>query len=338
MAGLLQAQIGGSQIFSFVDLSNSARNTALGEDVYARYDDDPTMGYVNPSMLNPSMNQALTFSHNFRFQGVGNGYFSYTRHLPRLDYTAHVGIQYINYGRFAARDETGLPQGEFTAAEQAIVLGAGKQWDERWGFGFNAKYVLSRFEQLSSTGILFDLGLVFRDSSRNLVVSAVLRNVGTQLTTYLPGQRFDTPLEMVVGLSKRMNRLPMTLYLNLSNLQRWQITVDNPFDDPIVFLGQEPEEKGQLATGFDNLMRHVSLGTEWHIGQSGNLKFRLGYNHLRRKELTVQNIRSLAGLSVGFGFKIKKIQIDYGNMVTHVAGSVHHITLSSNLNYFKRVL
>ena len=334
----LKGQVGGSEIFQFLDLSNSARITALGENTYTLYGDDATAAYLNPSLLNPSMDGALSFNHNFRFQNIGNGYFSFAKHLPKIGYTAHFGIQYINYGDFRLTDDTGVDQGAFDAAEQAFVLGVGKQWNKHWGYGVNAKYVSSRFESYKASGGFFDVSAIYRDSSRRLVATLLLGNLGTQLTTYTDGNRESTPFEIAVGLSKRMKKVPVTWFFNMSNLQQWRLEKDNPFDNPILFLGEEPKEKSQLATGFDNLMRHVSIGTEIDLSKQGTFKLRFGYNHLRRKELTVQNLRSLAGISFGFGIKIKRIQIDYGNMVYHLAGSVNHFSISTNLKRFKRVI
>ena len=63
-------------------------------------------------------------------------------------------------------------------------------------------------------------------------------------------------------------------------------------------------------------------------------RLRLGYNHLRNKELSVEGFRSLSGLSFGFGIRIKKIQIDYGVGRYHLAGSVNHLNVSIDLDHF----
>jgi len=334
----LSGQVGGNEVFEFLDLSNAARITSLGENTYALYGDDATIAYLNPSVLNPMMDGSLSFNHNFRFQGIGNGYFSYAQYLPKIGYTAHLGIQYINYGDFITTDDIGVDQGSFDAKEQAFVLGMGKQWNDHWGYGINAKYVTSRFEAYKASGLFFDVSAIYRDSSRRLVATVLLGNVGTQLTTYTEANRESTPFEIALGLSKRMKNVPITWFFNISNLQQWRLEKDNPFDDPIVFLGEEPKEKSQLATGFDNLMRHVSLGTELDLSKQGTFKIRFGYNHLKRKELSVQNIRSLAGISFGFGIKIKRVQIDYGSMIYHVGGSVNHFSISTNLKRFRRII
>jgi len=334
----LHGQIGGTEIFQFLDLSNSASITALGENTYARYGDDATVAYLNPSVLNPSMDGSISFNHNFRFQGISNGYFSYAHDLPKIGYTAHIGIQYVNYGDFRFIDDTGLDLGSFDAAEQALVLGFGKQWNSKWGYGINAKYVASRFESFKANGVFFDIGTIYRDSSRRLVASLLLSNLGTQLSTYTEGNRETTPFEIAFGISKRMKNVPITWFVNFSNLQQWRLENNNPFDDPVLFLGEEPKVKSQLATGFENLMRHVSIGTELNLSKNDAFQLRFGYNHLRRKDLTVQSLRSLAGISFGFGIKIKRIQIDYGNMIYHLAGSVNHFSISTNLRQFKKVL
>jgi len=331
-------QLGGTEIFQFLDLSNSARITALGENTYALYGDDATAAYLNPSVLNPDMDGSLSFNHNFRFEGISNGYFSYARYLPKIGFTAHLGVQYLNYGDFNLTNDIGDIQGTFDAKEQAFVIGAGKQWNDHWGFGVNAKYVASRFESYNASGVFFDVSAIYRDSTRRLVATVLIGNAGTQLETYTEGNRESTPFEIAIGIAKRMKKVPITWFINMSNLEQWRLENDNPFDEPIVFLGQEPKEKSQLQTGFDNLMRHVTIGSEIDLSKQGTFKLRFGYNHLRRTDLTVQGLRSLAGFSFGFGIKVKRLNIDYGNAVYHHAGSVNHFSISTNLNRFRRVI
>jgi len=57
---------------------------------------------------------------------------------------------------------------------------------------------------------------------------------------------------------------------------------------------------------------------------------------LRRAELNVNNLRSLAGFSTGVGIKVKKFRIDYGLAVYHLAGTVHHFGISTDIGSFRR--
>ena len=65
-----------------------------------------------------------------------------------------------------------------------------------------------------------------------------------------------------------------------------------------------------------------------------NRKSRWRYNHLRKRELTVRNYRSLAGFSGGVGIKINRFRVDFGYASYHLAGGVVHLGIGTNLKDF----
>ena len=72
------------------------------------------------------------------------------------------------------------------------------------------------------------------------------------------------------------------------------------------------------------------------FGKKENFRLRFAYNHFRKKDLSVRNIRSLAGFSGGFGFKIKRFRFSYGIGIYHLGGSTNHLSISTNLKEFSR--
>jgi hypothetical protein len=90
--------------------------------------------------------------------------------------------------------------------------------------------------------------------------------------------------------------------------------------------GEPEEEKISLA---DNLFRHAIIGTE--ILLSENFHLRLGYNHQRRRELALANIKGLVGYNMGFGMKIWRFHVDYAYSSYHLAGGSHYFSATSNL-------
>ena len=80
--------------------------------------------------------------------------------------------------------------------------------------------------------------------------------------------------------------------------------------------------------------RHLALLTS--CGLDENFRFRVGYSHQVRKEMSVNNIRSMAGFSLGFGFKVSKFRLDYGLGKQHLAGGMNHLSISTNFSEFKK--
>lgn len=328
------AQIGGDNVYEFVNLSNAARVTALGGSVITVADGDLALGWQNPAALNAEMHHGISFNHSFFLAGIQHGYASYGYHHKPWRTTFHGGVQYATYGEFDATDPTGMNTGTFEASEYAIVLGAGHQLYERLSLGANLKVISSQFEAYNSVGLLGDLSALYQDTSSNLTLGLVFRNFGGQLSTYRPDNTEDVPFDVQIGLSKRLRYLPFRFSVIYHNLHRWNILYDDPNSEETVLFINEGEEPPSDNVFLDNLARHFIFSGEFLFGKKEVFRVQFGYNHLLNRELSVDNYRSLAGFSFGFGLKIKRIRVDYGRGVYHLAGGLNHFSISTNLHEF----
>lgn len=336
-ASCLHAQIGGQDAYTFLNLPASARQTALGGYLPTVMDEDITLGLSNPASLNAKMHNRISFSHNFHFADVQNGYVSYGRKLSKWDINTHFGIQYINYGDFKYSDLLGNQDGTFSAKETAFILGASKKVAERISVGANIKGVFSNLESYSSTGLVMDLGVNYFKDSSNFVVSFVIKNIGTELTTYT-GTRYGAPLDIQIGLSKRLRHLPFRISILAHHLQKGNYRYDDPNTQQQTDIFGDPIKENKFANSIDNIFRHVIISGEFLLGKNENLRLRAGYNHLRRKELSISTFRSLAGFSLGIGIKINAFKLDYGVGYHHLAGAANHVSISTDLSKFFKKL
>lgn len=328
---------GGDNVFELLNLPTSARITGLGGNLITVIDDDVNLAYANPSLLNPEMHQQLAFSHNFHLNSVKHGYAAYGQYIPSLQTTFHAGVQYVGYGEMEQTDELGQVLGTFKANDYAVTIGAGRKIDERLHIGANLKFLSSQLESYSSIGLAADLGAAYRDTSGLFVATVVARNIGTQLTTFTEDNREPLPFEIQLGLSKRLRHLPFRFSVIYRYLDRWNISYDDPNTRETEFLfGEAPAERSDAAVFIDNLFRHFVFNGEFLFGKQDNFRLRIGYNHLLRKELTVENFGSLAGFSFGAGVKIKQFRLEYGHQVYHIAGGVNHLSISTSLQEFRR--
>ncbi len=327
------AQLGGNDAYSFLNLPASARITALGGCLIGVQDEDANVALANPASLNSKMHNRISFSHNFHFADIQNGYVSYARTLEKLKINAHLGVQYINYGEFPYADILGNQNGTFSARETAFVLGASKKIADRISVGTNIKGVFSNLESYSSTGLLFDFGVNYFKDSTGFILTFLVKNIGTELTTY-NGVRFGTPLDVQIGISKRLKHLPFRFSIIGHQLHKANVRYDDP--DKIIqtdIFGEQIKEN-DFSKSVDNIFRHIIINGEFLLGKNENLRLRFGYNHLRRKELSLATFRSLAGFSLGFGIKISAFKLDYGVGYYHVAGATNHISISTDLDHF----
>ncbi|MCB9281243.1 MAG: type IX secretion system protein PorQ [Lewinellaceae bacterium] len=335
-ASLLNAQLGGRKVYAFLDLPVSARITALGGSLISVQDDDANLAYANPALLNPSMHQQIGFNYNFLVDGVGSGYASYAHAVEKWRTTFHGGIQFANYGTFDLTDEFGANQGIFKAADYAVVLGAGFQAYDRLTVGANLKWVTSRLESYNSMGLLADLAFTYRDTAKNLTFSLVMHHIGGQLTAYREGNFEPVPFEMQLGLSKKLEHLPFRFSIIYHHFDQWSIRYDDPSaEDETIFFGDVQTEQSPTAKFFDNFFRHFIFSGEFLLGKRENFRLRFGYNHLMRKELSIENLRSLAGFTFGAGIKVNRFRIDFGRTNYHLAGGATQLSIATNFQEFR---
>jgi len=336
-ATIMMAQIGGKNAYEFLNLPSSARITALGGALPSVQDEDITLALSNPASLNEKMHNRISFSHNFHFADVQNGYVAYGRKMEKWKLNTHFAVQYISYGDFNYADLLGNVGESFSAKETAFILGASKKVAERITVGANIKGVFSNLESYSSTGLLMDLGANYVKDSSGFILSFVIKNIGTELTTY-NGVRYGTPLDVQIGLSKRLKYLPFRISIIAHHLNKGNYRYDDPSLNQQTDIFGEKIEENKFANAVDNIFRHVIINGEFLLGRNENLRLRVGYNHLRRKELSLNTFRSLAGYSLGLGIKINAFKLDYGIGYHHVAGATNHISISTDLGKFFKTL
>lgn len=332
--GMTYAQIGGDNTYEFLTLSPSARTTALGGNLITVLDDDLTLAYQNPALLNSDMHRQVALNQSVHFAGISHGYLAYGHHFEKQGFTAHGGVQYIHYGQFQAANVQGVQQGTFRASEYALNVGASYQTGERLRFGANIRSIFSYLESYSSTGLAADVAANYLDTAKRFSFSIVFRNAGSQLSTYNRDKNFEAlPFDLQIGFSKQLRYLPFRFSVIGHNLHRWNIRYDDPdLEEETLLFSNTPEPEAEPGTTFgdevDNFFRHLIFNGELLFGEREGFVLRFGYNHLRRAELSARNLRSLAGLSAGFGMKIKRFRLNYGFGSYHIAGAAHHFGLS----------
>ncbi len=330
----IYSQIGGDNVYEFINLSPSAQVTALGGSLISVADDEVALGFDNPALLHDEMHQQLSFNHNLFLADIQHGFAGYGHHVKKWDATFLGGMQYISYGSFDAADEQGNINGTFNAAEYGLTIGASKQLYDKMRLGANLKMIASQFEGFDSYGMLADVGAYYQDTTGTFSAGLVFKNIGTQFTTYREDNREDVGFDIQLGVSKKLKYLPFRFSVIAHNLQRWNILYDDPNQEEATFFGDQAPADNKGKDIVDNLFRHLIFNGEFILGKRDNFRIRIGYNHLRRSEMRVNNLRSIAGFSGGIGLKINRFKISYGRSVYHIAGGANHISISTNLKEF----
>lgn len=326
---VVRAQLGGQTIFNSFNVPPSARVAALGGSFFAVKDSDIHLAQFNPSLLDSAMSGKFGLSYVDYFDGINMGYASYAKNL-NSKLTAGATMQFSSYGKQTEYDPLGYELGNFYAADYALILGAGYQYDSLWSLGANFKTIYSSFANYASLAVAIDAAATYYNPKKKFAASLIMRNIGTQIKTYTANTRERLPFGFQAGITKQPTHAPFRLSLVYDNMQQWDLTYTNPnaivITDPIT--GQ-PVESNTWVFG-DRLMRHIVLGTEFLL--SDNIHIRAGYNYRRRQELKISDKPGTAGFSFGLGIKVSRFHISYGRAVYHLAGPSNTFSVTTNLS------
>ena len=320
------SQVGGENVYQFLNLISSPRQAALGGKTITTYDYDVNQPLFNPASINEEMNGRLALNYSNYLGDVNYGTASYAYTHDKHVNTFHAGVTYINDGKFDGRNEFGEATGNFSGGEVALSLGYAYNvpWTNLY-LGANAKFISSTLESYQSFGAAVDLGAIYVDDKNDINYGLVVRNFGTQITTY-NGEKEKLPFEVIAGISQELENVPVRWHLTLENLQKWKVAFANPARSEQTIDGGVQEEK----VGFlSNAFRHVIFGVE--ILPQKAINFRLSYNFRRAAELKILDQRTFSGISAGFGIRFNKFRFDYSYSRYTSASNTSQFGLMINL-------
>lgn len=328
------AQLGGQTSFNVLDIPSSARIAALGGNNIAVQDADVNLGFYNPALLNKEMERqiALSYLRWFNKADINIGYVGYAHHFDSCKTTVSGAFQFVDYGEFRRTDDAGVDLGSFSAGEYAVQLGAARPIDSLFTVGVNAKMLFSQLEEYTSTAVAMDVGGVYHQPNGLLTIAAMLRNIGYQTSTFTEN-REKMPFQVQLGTTYKFRHAPFRLGLMLENLQKWDLT----YDDPNAQVTIDPttgEVITEKVTFMDKALLHVIGNVEILLGK--NMHLRVGYNYRRRQELKIDEKPGLAGISFGAGIRVAKIHVSYGYAQYNLAGASNSFTVAVRLNDLRK--
>jgi hypothetical protein len=313
--------VGGTKSYRFLDMPMTARAAALGGSNMSIWGDDINLVYSNPALLNPTMSKQVAFNYCNYVSDLNFGYLGYGHDLKKYG-TVGGGIQFFNYGKMHGYDEFGEKTTDFKANDYSINLNYAKPLDDSsFNVGIALKTIISQYDIYRSVGNAIDFGITYH-GKKGLTLSVVARNIGWIYKSYSNTLQKAEPLPQNVqlGMSYKVKKAPFRLILIYDQLNKWNQRYISPVDTagktspfsttetPTDSTKWQKFSKKTNAYG-DNFLRHIIIGTE--IVLTKNFNIRIAYNHRRQREMILPERRGANGLSIGFGFKIKRLGVAY---------------------------
>ena len=330
-----RAQVVNNSVYRALTYSHSARMAALGGMVLPMHDGDLQTALFNPSAIGPAMNNQIMLSYIGDFKE--NTHYATAQYSHTFDKVGSfaASVQYNNYGEMVYASESGYTDGStFMPSTFAVTLGWGRELTDKWSIGANLKYLGNQFETGRSGALGVDVAATYWSYS-NWAFTLAARNIGYELyRVEMNNSEKWLPFSLDFTASKKLNHLPLTIIMGYHDIQRWNMTFDDPLDlaenyNPLTGEVEKPSKASQFFTNFGC---HLVLGGELEIGK--NLVLRAAYNYNTHNKLDVPKKRSLVGFSAGFGVKIKAFEIDYAISRSNIVGSPHFLTVRLDLSKF----
>ena len=328
-------QSGGLNTLDFLQLVQPARISAIGGANLSVFDGDANMTGFNPGLLNGRMHDKVALNFVDYFAGINYGNVSYTYGIDTVvDRVAQVNLMNANYGTMQYADATGqLTGGSFTANDAVLNLSYAQQLSKQIRGGVTMKFIYSAIESYQAFGVACDLGASYYNEEKEFSMGFSVLNIGPNISYSDNGARESLPTQVLFGISKKLKYAPFRLSVTFENLQKWDLTVQNPNLTP-----QTDPLTGELIPvkqpGFlDKAMRHVVIGGE--ILLTKNFHIRTGFNYRRMRELSLAARPGLVGMSLGLGFRINRFHLSYARSSYHRAGGTNSISILTRIGDFR---
>ncbi len=319
---------GGESTMQFLRLSNNPTTTAMGGIVVANPNANVMLGFANPALLRPAMHNTLSINNNFYIAGTNINNLGYAYYHPKLKTIFGALINYTNYGTLTQTNALGQVLGDVTARDYAFQISASRNYLTRWRYGASIKLANSRLNNLKSSALLADFGVLYFDTANQFYFGMNAKNFGGQLKKYNSSQASEPlPFDLQIGISKKFLKAPFRLNIIGHHLYKWDIRYDNPLDKTNSnIFGADSTVKNY---DIDKIFRHINFGVD--VVLSRNFEINAGYSHQRRGELAVKEKQGLAGFSFGLSVNIKKIHIYYARSTYNQAGNYNELGLNFQL-------
>lgn len=291
------------EVYSFLRLPVSAHVAALGGDNITIDDDDPTLIFHNPALINQVSDKSLNLNFMTYMEGAKTASASFIKAYKERA-TWGVAAQYMDYGSIKETTVDNVETGSFSARDIALAGTFAYMLNNSFSGGITARFVSSHIASYSSLAVAVDLGLNYMDEERGWSLSAVAKNLGGQIKAY--DDDFERiPLDLQLGVSKRFVGSPLRVSATLSRLNKWD-------------------------QGF---IKHLSVGADLLLGES--VFVAAGYNFRRNSEMKVSDSDGESshgsGFSVGAGLQLERFKLQAAYAKYHVSAASFLVNVSYSL-------
>ncbi len=307
----------GSAGGQFLKIGVGARATGMGG-AYSGLSNDITSIYWNSAGIADVEGISANFSYTQWFAGLSHNFVAASMPVGE-QYRAAISITSFSSGDIPVTtlqnpDGTGT---QYSLSDLAIGLTFGGKLTDQFSFGVTGKYIQQSFSNVSSTGMVFDIGTMYRTDLQGLRIGFSINNLGSEFS--YSGQDLVATTEPTTGLGQRPTETQIVAKSYSMPLSFRAGVAADVFEDDEV-------NKLVVAADFETLSdapEQYAIGAEytWNDFVSVRAGYRIGQEQL--------------GLAGGAGLKYEsggfKGSIDYSINPTTNFGLLNRLSLNINL-------
>ena len=286
--------------YNFLRLPVSAHVAALGGDNISLNEDDATLVFHNPALMNFVADKTINLNFMTYMEGAKTASAAFVKGIGNRA-SWGVTAQYMDYGKMKQTTYDNIEIGEFSAKDICIGGAFAYALTDKISGGITAKAITSSIADYHSMAVGVDLGLTYTDSIGDLSIAVAAKNLGGQVKAY--DEEFEKiPLDLQVGVTKRLTNSPFRFSATLSRLNNWD-------------------------QGF---IKHLAVGADVLLSET--IYLAAGYNFRRAHEMKITDTEGAsshgAGLSFGAGLSLERFKLHIGYGKYHVSASSLLINVS----------
>lgn len=281
------------EVYSFLRLPVSAHAAAVGGENISLVEDDPTVIFHNPALINNTSDKSININFMTYMEGTTTASASFVKAAGDRS-SWGVSAQYMAYGSIKETTLNNEQTGTFSPKDIALAGTFAYMLGDEISGGITGRFISSTIGSYSSAAVSFDLGVNYYQEEKGWSVSAVVKNLGGQIKAY--DEDFERiPLDLQLGVTKKLIGSPLTLHATLSRLHNWD----------------------------QGLIKHLAVGADVYLGQQ--IFLAAGYNFRRSSEMKIiasdddKGSNHGAGLSLGGGVLLQRFKLQLAYAKYHVS-------------------
>ncbi|MCY4419012.1 MAG: PorV/PorQ family protein [Cytophagales bacterium] len=294
-----------------VDFPLQTRSVALG----GRNISSPLFSFQNPA-LGSLLGSQVGLSYLNYYADIRAGQLQ--GNIPFGPGNLGIQARYISFGSMEGYDELGNYTGSFTAQESILTLGYAHKI-EGFSLGIALKPLLATVQHHQSLAFLVDVGTTFSSPQKNIVLAAVIKNLGLESTWR--GNWYLYPLDLWAGLSLKPEDLPFQFSFTshdwLQDLGSYY-EAESPVKDHTMPLSMAARFLNKWVLGIEYFLQDMLI-------------FSVGWNQGQRYTLRLDELSRGVGLSYGVQFSYQEWRLGMARAHHTIRGGHFQFSLGMNL-------